>query len=163
MKRKTLLAAALIAFGLAGFSYARYVVIANYERNKYFAEQQELERSGGIRFAGPYCHPDPHPPLLFKILLVVALICGSIAWTPSNMIPAGLSLYLTAQYGSWYSRTQQLLEYSERNLFWGIESYLYLATVHDIAVMTLVSSFALYFSAKSIRSGIFYITGPRSP
>jgi hypothetical protein len=163
MQRHTVLVFTLIAFALAGFSFMRYAVTEEIKRAAYYAEQEERRFAGEIMFSGPYCHPDPHPALLLRIFFFVGLTAGAIAWTKSNLLPAGLALHLTSTFGAWYSKTREMMSWAETDLVSGLDRYLYLATIHDIAVMGIILFVALYFSARVISSALSVLETKRSP
>lgn len=83
------------------------------KREAYFQEMEENRAQGLPTFSGPYCHPDPHPQKLRRIVLVTTLtfflliFLRNPAWSiPTALLAAGFFPY-------WYLQTQRDLALAE--------------------------------------------------
>jgi hypothetical protein len=126
--------------------------------DSYYREQEANRSKGLLTFSGPYCFPDPHPPILRKIVLlagftfILLLIFRNYFWA----IPAALLTF--AMYPYWYWDTQVTLSMAEFYEVQGIDLYFIRAGWLDLAGGFLTSVLAvslLILASRSIKSLLF--------
>ncbi len=82
------------------------------KREAYFREMEESRAQGLPTFSGPYCHPDPHPRILTKIVLMTTITFFFLLFlkNPFWSIPTALMAFALFPY--WYMQTQRDLAFA---------------------------------------------------
>ena len=146
--RPLMLSLSFLAAGssIAGLIY--YNVNEAKKREAYFQEQEEKLAAGEVVFSGPYCYPDPHSPLLTKIVLNTAITFVLLFFLKNPAWSFPTALFSVSIYSYWYLQTQRDLSLNSLYQPVWFDSYLLNASVLDLlsglASLSLVIVFIIW-------------------
>lgn len=157
--RRILITVSLLAFVSSIGGCLTYDIREGIKRDEFYRKQKE----GGISFAGPYCFPDPHPPVLQKIGFLAGLVFLLFLAFRNPLWGTPAVLLSFANYPLWYFSTQRDLRLAESFHATGIDLYLINASALDLFAAFFTSLLAFTILTLNASALALFIKHRRLP